>query len=181
MIGPLHIYTAPSDTHGLFDISAERVFCHVTGSPFILFDVSRQIKVGEIFSILFADFQKPAGVLVGAVVLRQLISNIQCAQGKGRQGLPGTVHHGGGDGVHLPHGGGGGMVDQLALVQDAVEHAPVMEAVLQEVQPAFKKEARSDIPVKVWDLKDANGRKRFQIYTNEEKMAETVTVSRHRC
>ena len=124
------------------------------GSPFILFDVSRQIKVGEIFSILFADFQKPAGVLVGAVVLRQLISNIQCAQGKGRQGLPGTVHHGGGDGVHLPHGGGGGMVDQLALVQDAVEHAPVMEAVLQEVQPAFKKEARSDIPVKVWDLKD---------------------------
>ena len=141
----------------------------MTGSPFILFDVSRQIKVGEIFSILFTDFQKPAGVLVGAVVLRQLISNIQCAQGKGRQGLPGPVHHGGGDGVHLPHGGGGGMVDQLALVQDAVEHAPVMEAVLQEVQPAFKKEARSDIPVKVWDLKDANGRKRFQIYTNEEK------------
>ena len=83
----------------------------MTGSTFILFHVSWQIKVGEIFSILFAEFQKPARVLVGAVVLRQLVSDIQCAQGKGRQGLPGPVHHGGGDGVYLPHGGGDGMVD----------------------------------------------------------------------
>ena len=30
------------------------------------------------------------------------------------------------------------MVDQLAVVEDVVEDAPVMEAVLQEVQPAFK-------------------------------------------
>ena len=54
-----------------------------------------------------------------------------------------------------------------------------MEAVLQEVQPAFKKEARSDIPVKVWDLKDWSMKR-----TREKQMEEkclTVTVARHRC
>ena len=105
---------------------------------YILFQLSWQVKVGEIFPILFADFQKPARVLVGAVVLRQLLSNLQCAQGVGRQWLPGDGVHHGRDGVHLPHGGDGGVVDELALVEDAVEHAPIVEAVLEEVQPAFK-------------------------------------------
>ena len=85
-----------------------------------------------LLSILFAYLQKPARVLVRAVVLCQLFSKLQCTQGEGGQGLlPGwDVHHGRWDGVQLPHGGGDGVVDQLALVQDAVEDALVVEAVL---------------------------------------------------
>ena len=98
----------------------------VISAELVKFHVGWQVKIGEVLSILFADFQKPSRVLVGAVVLRQLLSDLQGTQGERRQGLLGA----GGDGVHLAHGGGGGVVDQLALVQDAVEHAPVVEAVL---------------------------------------------------
>ena len=95
--------------------------------------MSWKVKVGEILSILFAYLQKPARVLVGAVVLCQLFSKLQCTQGEGGQGLlPGwdVRRLGRWDGVQLPHGGADGVVDQLALVQDAVEDAPVVEAVL---------------------------------------------------